>query len=180
MSRTSLTSPAQQVEPTRAMEIRGETAGDIPAIRHLLAEAFPTSAEADLVDRLRADNSCVFSLVATADRQLVGHVMLSRMERPRNALGLAPVAVLAARRRQGIAAALIRDGLSRAKADDWGSVFVLGDPDYYNCFEFAASLAEGFGSPYAGPHLMALILREGGLSERSGELRYPPAFAALA
>jgi putative acetyltransferase len=178
MSRTSLTSPAKKVEPTPTMEIRGETPGDIPAIRQLLAEAFPTSAEADLVDRLRADNSCVFSLVAIAGHELVGHVMLSRMERPRNALGLAPVAVPAARRRQGIAAALIRDGLSRAKADDWGSIFVLGNPDYYNRFGFAASVAEGFGSPYAGPHLMALVLQEDGLSERDGELRYPPAFAA--
>ena len=161
------------------MEIRGETPDDIPAIRTLVAEAFPTPAEADLVDRLRADGSAVFSLVAIMDRRPVGHVMFSRMEGPDSALGLAPVAVMAAWRRQGIAAALIREGLSRALADGWASAFVLGDPAYYGRFGFAAQLAEGFASPYAGPHLMGLALREHALSERTGELRYPGAFAAL-
>lgn len=46
-------------------------------------------------------------------------------------------------------------------------------------FEFDASLAAGFTSPYAGPHLMALALDADALAERRGELRYPPAFAAL-
>jgi putative acetyltransferase len=74
---------------------------------------------------------------------------------------------------------LIRDGLLRARTDGWASVFVLGDPAYYNRFGFHASLAEGFDSPYAGAHLMALSLSENALAERAGELRYPPAFAAL-
>ena len=161
------------------MEIRGETAGDIAAIRGLIAAAFPTSAEADLVDRLRADGSAVFSLVAVMDGKPVGHVMFSRMERPHDALGLAPVAVHAAWRRRGIAATLIREGLSCARADGWASIFVLGDPAYYGRFGFAAELAEGFASPYAGPHLMGLALREHALAARTGELCYPPAFAAL-
>ena len=161
------------------MEIRGETADDIAAIWNLIAGAFPTPAEADLVDRIREDGSAVFSLLAVMDRQPVGHVMFSRMERPDGALGLAPVAVHAAWRRQGIAAALIREGLSRARANGWSSAFVLGDPAYYGRFGFAAELAEGFASPYAGPHLMGLALREHALSRRTGELRYPPAFAAL-
>ena len=105
--------------------------------------------------------------------------MFSRIEWPDSALGLAPVAVLMPRRRQGIAAGLIREGLSRAAAEGWSSVFVLGDPAYYNRFGFAASLAEGFISPYAGPHLMALTLRADALAKRTGELRYPPAFAEL-
>jgi putative acetyltransferase len=161
------------------MNIRGETADDIHAIRRLLTEAFPTRAEADLVDRLREDGSAVFSLVAIAAGQLVGHAVFSRMGRPLDALALAPVAVVAAWRRVGIAAALIQDGLSRARRDGWASVFVLGDPDYYSRFGFAASLAEGFVSPYAGPHLMALALRADSLAERTGELRHPSAFAAL-
>jgi putative acetyltransferase len=161
------------------MEIRGETADDIPCIRLLLAEAFPSCAEAGLVDRLREDDSGVFSLVAVSGGQLAGHVMLSRMVRPGGALGLAPVAVAAALRRQGIAAALIREGLSRATVEGWASVFVFGDPDYYNRFGFTALLAEGFASPYAGPHLMAVALCADGLAQRAGELCYPPAFAAL-
>jgi putative acetyltransferase len=159
--------------------IRDEAAADIPAVRRLLVDAFPSCGEADLVDRLRAEGSAVFSLVAVEDQAIVGHVMFSQMEQPDRALGLAPVAVLSACRRRGIAAALIRVGLSRAAADGWESVFVLGDPTYYNRFGFAASLASGFVSPYAGPHLMALALREGALAGQTGELRYPPQFSAL-
>lgn len=161
------------------MEIRSETAADFPAIRSLIEEAFPSSAEAELVDRLRQNGSAVLSLVADLDGQLAGHVMFSRMEWPDGALGLAPVAVLMPWRRRGIAAGLIREGLLRAAAEGWSAVFVLGDPAYYNRFGFAASEAEGFTSPYAGPHLMALALREGALAERTGELRYPAAFAEL-
>src|ERR1700749_2624672 len=101
------------------MEIRGETGDDAPAIRQLLAGAFPTRAEADLVDQLRADGNAVFSLIAFDDGQPVGHVLFSRMECPDGALGLAPVAVVASRRRRGIAGALIREGLSRARAGGW-------------------------------------------------------------
>lgn len=121
----------------------------------------------------------MFSLVAVAGGALVGHVMFSRMERPDRALGLAPVAVAAAWRRRGTAAILIGEGISRAGADGWASVFVLGDPAYYGRFGFDASLADGFASPYAGPHLMALALGTDALAARSGELRYPRAFAAL-
>lgn len=34
---------------------RAETDADIPAIRDIILRAFPTAAEADLVDALRAD-----------------------------------------------------------------------------------------------------------------------------
>lgn len=162
------------------MEIRSEAPGDFERIRVVETEAFPTRAEADLVDRLRADGSAVFSLVALLDGAVVGHVMFSRMQLPEGALGLGPVAVLAKHRRQGIAAALIREGLSRAKAQDWGRVFVLGDPAYYTRFGFDPSLAQGFASSFAGPHLMGLALRPGALVQRSGPLDYAKAFAELA
>ncbi|HEX4079555.1 MAG TPA: N-acetyltransferase [Rhizomicrobium sp.] len=161
------------------MELRSETPADTDAIAALVAEAFPTRAEADLVDRLRTDGSAVLSLIALMDRRVIGHAMFSRMEAPTGSLGLGPVAALAGFRRRGIAAKLIREGLARAKADGWTSVFVLGDPEYYARFGFDVSLASGFRSPYAGPHLMAVPLRTGAAGERSGELRYPAAFAAL-
>ena len=41
--------------------------------------------------------------------------------------------------------------------------FVLGDPAYYGRFGYAADLARGFDSPYAGEHLMALALKDGKL-----------------
>jgi putative acetyltransferase len=40
-------------------------------------------------------------------------------------------------------------------------------------------LARSFTSPYAGPHLMALALTDGGLPTLTGEIAYARAFAAL-
>jgi putative acetyltransferase len=160
------------------MEIRAETISDRANIWRVQAEAFPTYAEADLVNELRDDGDVVFSLVALSGGRIVGHVLFSRMESPEKFLGLAPVAVIASHRRQGIAAGLIREGLTRAKADDWAGVFVLGD-DYYKRFGFDPTLAAGFSSPYAGPHLMALSLNPEELTIRTGPAEYPRAFSEL-
>ncbi len=160
------------------LQIRLETPGDRAAIRLLVVAAFPTRAEADLVDRLRADGEVVYSLVATDDAAVVGHVLFSPMTAPFRALGLAPVATAASHRRQGIASLRIKEGLALAGADGWQAVFVLGDPDYYGRFGFNAALAAAFSSPYAGEHFMALTLG-GTLPTLAGEVAYAPAFAAL-
>ena len=51
-------------------------------------------------------------------------------------VGLAPVAVLPARRRSGIAARLVREGLEACRERRRGFVVVLGDPAYYGRFGF--------------------------------------------
>lgn len=163
------------------MNIRTEITADRPAVFALYAAAFPTPAEARLVDRLRADGDAMIALVAEdAAGQLVGHVLFSRMQAPFRALALAPVAVADAQRRQGIAAQLIRHGLAEAERAGWQGVFVLGDPAYYQRFGFTADTAAGFASPYAGPYFMALPLGTATLSVRTGEVRHAEAFAALA
>lgn len=160
--------------------VRPERPSDHAAIRQIHLDAFPTAAEAELVERLRRDGDAVISLAAAEDGRVVGHVMFSRMRAPFRALGLAPVAVAADRRRRGIAAALIREGLAQARAQGWEAVFVLGDPAYYRRFGFRAEDAAGFASPYAGPHFMVLALADAGLPARAGGIDYAPAFAALA
>jgi putative acetyltransferase len=142
------------------MEIRGETPSDCDGIRRVQLEAFPSEAEADLVDRLRQDGA-VISLVAFRDGAVLGHVMFSRMQAPAGTLGLGPVAVLRAHRRLGIAATLVNEGLALARACGWSAVFVLGDPAYYRRFGFDPVLAEGFATPYASQHLMGLELEPG-------------------
>ncbi len=159
--------------------IRIETPADFAGIRAVEKAAFPTQAEADLIDRLRADGDAVFSLVALLDNGIIGHAVFSRMRAPFGTLGLGPVAVMAQHRRKGIAANLIREGLRRAREDGWKGVFVLGDPAYYGRFGFDVSLAAGFTSPYAGPHLMAVALQSDGLPSRDGSLEYAAAFAGL-
>jgi putative acetyltransferase len=161
-----------------AMIIRAEQTADQTAIRAVLTAAFPSQAEADLVDSLRAGGDSAISLVAAVDAGIIGHVLFSRMTAPFRALGLGPVAVVPARQRSGVGSQLIRAGLEAARNDGWQAVFVLGDPRFYRRFGFEPELAAGFASPYAGPHLMVLPLGEG-LPATEGSIEYAPAFARL-
>jgi putative acetyltransferase len=164
--------------------IRPEAAADAPAIHDLLAHAFETSAEANLVDRLRQDGDLVLALVATdAVHAVLGHVAFPRLRvesagREFPVVGLAPLAVAAKHRRQGIGAALTRAGLDRLRALGEPLVFVMGDPDYYTRFGFALEVAQPFECVYAGPYFMAL--RWADTAPRAGTVRYPAAFHGLA
>jgi putative acetyltransferase len=160
------------------MEIRSARADDGACIWDVHASAFPTTAEADLVNKLHGDGDVAYSLVAESAGKVLGHVLFSKMQSPAGFLGLAPVAVLTPYRNQGIADALIRRGLEMAKADGWAGVFVLGG-DYYGRFGFEPKLAAAFSSPHAGPHFMLLSFKPEDLKGRSGKADYPRAFAEL-
>ncbi len=157
------------------MQVRAAREQDMPAIRHLTEAAFGQPDEADLVDRLIADNDAVISLVAEHDGTLAGHVMFSHMTAPMRALGLAPVSVLPAYQRQGVGTALIRQGLGIAAETGWQAVFVLGDPGYYTRFGFSPDAAKGFQNAFAGPHFMALALVPDALPT-TGAVSYAAAF----
>ena len=163
--------------------IRPATPEDAAGIRHVHLSAFPTPAEADLVQELERAGDAVVSIVAE-DEGIVGHVLFSRMEvradgRPLAALGLAPVAVVQGRQSEGIGGALIEAGLSRASELGIDIVFLLGEPGYYRRFGFDASAAQPFASPYAGPYFQALPLAGDYARPRSGKAGYAPAFAAF-
>ncbi len=163
--------------------MRPETAGDADAIRAVHLKAFPTAAEAELVDRLRADSDSEICLVAELAGDTVGHVMLSRMSvrgdgRAFRALGLGPIGVLPRAQGGGVGFDLIRGALAIAGTLGEEVVFVLGEPDYYRRFGFSAEAAAPFASPYAGPFFMALWLRPQAPSPVAGTAAYAPAFGA--
>lgn len=163
------------------VDIRPESGGDAQMVRSVNLAAFPTAQEADLVDALRADGVSEISLVAEDGGRIVGQVMLSRMRvegdgRPYRALGLAPVAVLPERQREGIGSALIEVALGHAEHAGEEIVFLLGEPDYYRRFGFSAEAAAPFASPYAGPYFMAKSFVP---LPRSGKAAYAPAFGSL-
>ena len=159
------------------MLVRAETDDDRAAIHAVVAAAFGQVEEADLVDRLRADGDCVFSLVADEEGALLGHVMLSIMRAPFRALALAPVSVKPERQGQGVGSALIRAAIAMARADGWQGIFVLGDERYYERFGFDVAAAKGFASPFAGDHFALLSLHA--LNEPSeGAVTHAPAFFA--
>jgi putative acetyltransferase len=163
--------------------VRPEAAADASAIRDLLVRAFETPAEADLVERLRQDGDLVLAMVADdCEHGIVGHVAFPRlrvdhMGREFPAVGLAPLAVAEAHRRQGIGADLVCGGLGNLASRGETLVFVLGDPAYYTRFGFAAEAAQPFTCAYAGPHFMALPLAD--TAPRAGTVHYPAAFDGL-
>ena len=158
--------------------IRDERPGDQPAIRKVIMAAFGGSAEADLVERLRADGDAVISLVSVEGGTMLGHILLSRLRAPFRALGLAPLSVVPDRQASGIGSRLVREGLDRAGRLGWQGVFVVGEPRFYGRFGFDANIASGFQSPYAGAYLMAVSLIAA-FPATSGRLEYPAAFAGL-
>jgi putative acetyltransferase len=160
------------------MIIREEGPSDRAAVHEVVRAAFGRTNEAMLVDRLRADGDSTVSLIAVDDASVIGHVMLSRMKAPFQALGLAPVSVRPDRQRSGVGSSLVLEALTRARQGRFEAVFVLGDPAFYGRFGFHSEPASGFTSPYAGPHFMVLPLKSG-LSTRTGTIDYASAFATL-
>ena len=131
--------------------VRDESPRDWNAVYQAISSAFGQSGEAELVEELRATGSSVVSLVAEEDGQIVGHVLLSRMEAPFPAVALAPVSVIPTRQRSGIGSALIERAVDRARAGGWAAIFVVGDPNYYERFGFDRDAVAQFHVPVRGP-----------------------------
>lgn len=160
--------------------LRDAAPTDFEAISAVVSQAFGRRDEADLIERLRADGDVLFELVDANDSALRGHILYSPLAiegqgRTLRAAALAPVSVQESLRKNGIGSALIRAGNARCAQLGLEAIIVLGHVPYYSRFGFSTALAQGLQSLYAGPHLMALELRQGAL-EAGGRLRYAKAF----
>jgi len=126
--------------------IRDETPADAPAITDLTVAAFATLAisshtEQYIVEALRAAGALTLSLVAEREGRVVGHIAFSPVtisDGTPGWYGLGPVSVLPALQRQGIGAALIREGLARLQALGARGCCLVGHPEYYPRFGFAS------------------------------------------
>ena len=105
------------------LTIRPERLEDHEAVSHVIQLAFGRTNEAQLVEALRRSSSFIsaLSLAAFDGAEVVGHILFTRIvvKTPadsRQAVALAPVAVLPAFQRRGIGSALVRRGLSDAEA----------------------------------------------------------------
>jgi putative acetyltransferase len=135
------------------LKIRPESDLDRRAIHNVHVSAFPTDAEAGLVDALRANGKATVSLVAETEGKVVGHVMFSPVSvesfsRCALGAGLAPLAVLPEYQRRGIGAKLVGSGIEICRAIEFGFVVVLGTPSYYRRFGFQRALSDGLENEY--------------------------------
>ncbi|MEU2560513.1 bifunctional class I SAM-dependent methyltransferase/N-acetyltransferase [Streptomyces longispororuber] len=161
---------------------------DRAAVHAVHAAAFPTRAEADLVDALRADADAWLEgmsyVTETPEGEVVAHALLTRCRvGGAPALCLAPVAALPAYQRTGAGSAVVRAVLSAARARGEHLVLVLGHPEYYPRFGFVPASRHGIKPGFEVPDeaMMALVLDgpagpgDAGAVPR-GTITYPPAF----
>lgn len=181
--------------------IRPETPDDHCAVSRVHRRAFNRSEEADLVDRLRQEASPTVSLVATDDAvengagdplPILGHIFFSPVKiepgttepeaQPVFAMGLAPMAVVPERQREGIGAALVEVGLRACRGIGTEAVVVLGHPGYYPRFGFHPAETFGLQSEYDVPSeaFLAMELVAGALDASAGQVRYHAAFSSVA
>jgi putative acetyltransferase len=158
--------------------IRPERPEDASLIRHVNELAFGELAEADLVDKLRRTCGEALSLVAEDDGAIVGHILFTPViveGRPTLGMGLAPMAVLPGRQRQGIGSQLVRRGLDSLRQRGCPFVVVVGHPGYYPRFGFEPASKHGFQSQWEGipdTAFMVLVLDAHAMAGASGVARY--------
>ena len=161
------------------MQLRPERPGDERAISLLTAAAFLTAehsdgTEAQIIERLRAADALLLSLVAIQDGHIIGHAAYSNVTiggQDLGWVGLGPVSVAPTRQAGGVGSALIREGLSRLKTSRKGCV-VLGDSGYYARFGFAVT--PGLTYPGVLPEYFMALRWDG--APPQGEVAYHPAF----
>lgn len=126
------------------LKIRSELPTDIAEIRTLITAAFTPAphyigAEADVVDLLRKTGDMALSLVAEKAGKILGHVAFSPVlinGKASTWLGLGPISVPATYRKQGVAAALIKEGVKRVKNLNASGCVTMGRLRYYKDFGF--------------------------------------------
>ncbi|MED0902416.1 GNAT family N-acetyltransferase [Bacillus nitratireducens] len=150
-----------------------------------LNEEFSDKTEHELVKRIRKCDAFIpgLSLVAV-DEGIVGHILLSKISIEQDgtsveSLALAPVSVARGHQKKGIGGKLIGAALEKAKELGYGSVVVLGHPEYYPKFGFKKTSDWNIKAPFEVPDevFMVMELRENALQGVEGVVQYSSAFA---
>jgi putative acetyltransferase len=167
------------------IKIRPETPNDYAQIYEVNRLAFGRENEARLVEALRRRPEFIpaLSLVAEEDGRIAGHVLFSPITLEseggeKQAIALAPVAVLPEMQRRGIGSALIKYGLEACRRQGHRLVILVGHPEYYPRFGFKPARPMGIEAPFPvrNEAWMALELEPGATRDLHGLVRYPEPF----
>jgi len=163
---------------------RFEEPEDIPSVRVVNEQAFEQHAEADLVDKLRRDCPEALSLVAEDSGHVVGHIFFTPAtvdgwDSTIQGMGLAPMAVLPERQREGIGSSLVEHGLEILRDRCCRFVIVLGHSGYYPRFGFEPASRYGLTSQWEGvpdEAFMVLIFDKASMAGVTGVAQYRDEF----
>ena len=176
--------------PVRGVTCRAERLEDHRAISDVVAAAFGSRAEAELVEKIRESEHFIpeLAVVAELDGRIVGHVMISYAtlqdeEGERRVAMLSPLAVDPAFQRRGIGSALVSYVTAEADARGEPLVILEGSPRLYGRLGFEHSLLYGLEIPlpsWAPPEAAQVVRLSSWSASIRGRVRYPPAFDAFA
>ena len=168
--------------------LRVERPEDVVGIHRVNELAFARPEEADVVDRLRQASIPFLSLVAEDGGAIVGHTLCTPVivdDGERHVgqhvagMGLAPLAVVPERQRQGIGTLPVQRGLELLRADGCPFVIVLGHPEYYPRFGFAPASLHGLTCQWKDAPdeaFMVLVFDSDAMRGASGIARYRDEF----
>jgi len=168
------------------IKVRKEEKKDYAKVRMINQFAFPTDAEADLVERVRSELDSYFSLVAEYESHVVGHILFTPVTITENKnnfkwCGLAPMAVEPSLQGRGIGSKLVERGLQIVANEGYEGVVVLGHPEYYPRFGFQPAHLWNIQTNYDVPDeaFMVRELTNGVLESCSGLVTYNQLFQEL-
>lgn len=171
--------------------IQPEREEDYLEVEELVKAAFMELTEGNpmehiLVNQLRKGESFVpeLSLIAHDEERILGHILLTTIriigvDQEILSLAMAPVSVLPEMQNQGIGGELIRVSIEIAKELGYGSIIVLGHPEYYPRFGFRPTENWQIRAPFdvSADALMGLELEAGALAAcPMGVIEYPAVF----
>lgn len=164
--------------------IREEKKDDIKNIQLLNNQAFNQIQEGSIVNKLRENCDEILSLVAEINDQIVGHILFSpaTIETERSlieGMGLAPMAVLPEKQKQGIGSSLIKYGLEKLRIFRCPFVIVLGHSEYYPKFGFEPASRYQLRCEWNVPDevFMIKILDKTIITNLKGIAKYRPEFS---
>ncbi|GGE25215.1 N-acetyltransferase [Aureimonas endophytica] len=159
--------------------IGDELATDAPAREALLDAAMGPARRRKSSEAIRRGRLPAEGLAFVARDEaggLLGTVRLWNValgERAMPALLLGPLAVAKACEGLGLGSRLMRRAVAEAAWRGHRAILLVGDPDYYERFGFAARPAAGLAmpGPFERHRLLGLELRDGGLGGAEGLIR---------
>lgn len=138
--------------------------------------------EQDFTDRRRASGGYLPELALVAEEQgrIVGHILLTKYAvklatgAEQELLLIAPLAVALEYRSKGVGAALMNEGLRRAKELGYKAALLIGDPAYYARFGFRPSTELGIRNIDGIPdfYVQAVELEAGALRDADATVTF--------